>query len=116
MQGHNPVALQEQAEKKALAELEAKVKAEQWADDLKWLMAHPQGRRIVWRLLEEAGVYRATFHESHAVMALNEGQRRMGLFLVMEINQVCPDRYDEMKHEQRPHGRRKQRDAADRSE
>lgn len=101
MQGHNPVALQEQAEAKAAAERTAKIRAEQWAADLKSLMAEPYGRRIVWRLLEEAGVYRETFSESHAVMALNAGQRRQGLFMVLEIERHCPGQYDVMKREQR---------------
>lgn len=58
--------------------------------DLKWLMANAQGRRIVWRLLERAGVYRSSFNHSGSVMAHNEGRRDMGLFLLAEVTEASP--------------------------
>ena len=54
-------------------------------DDLRWLLGHPQGRRIAMRLLDEAGVYRTSFNHSGSVMAFNEGKRHIGLFLTSEF-------------------------------
>jgi hypothetical protein len=60
-------------------------------EDLRWLLGHPQGRRIGMRLLEEAGVYRSSFNHSGSVMAFNEGKRHIGLFLTAEFLEASPD-------------------------
>jgi len=59
--------------------------------DLTWLMANAQGRRIVWRLLQRAGVYMSSFNHSGSVMAFNEGRRDMGLFLLAETSDASPN-------------------------
>ena len=59
--------------------------------DLKWLMGNVQGRRIVWRLLDRAGIYRSSFNHSGSVMAMNEGRRDMGLFLLAEVSDASPN-------------------------
>ena len=84
-----PVDEQEEVAAKAAAALKRK----QQVDDFKWLMAHAQGRRIVSRLLEEAGVHRTSFNHSGSVMAFNEGKRHMGLFLMAEILEIAPESY-----------------------
>lgn len=68
-------------------------------EDFKWLMAHPQGRRIVTRLLEEAGVARTSFNHSGSVMAFNEGKRHIGLFLTAEILESAPEGYFKLLRE-----------------
>lgn len=62
-------------------------------EDLKWVMAHAQGRRFVWRLLDRAGVYRSSFNHSGSVMAHNEGRRDMGLFVLAEMNEAAPESF-----------------------
>jgi hypothetical protein len=62
-------------------------------DDLRWLLGHPQGRRIVSRLLDEAGVFRSSFNHSGSVMAFSEGRRHMGLFLTGELLEASADGY-----------------------
>lgn len=62
-------------------------------DDLRWLLGHPQGRRIVSRLLEQAGVFRSSFNTSGSVMAFNEGRRDMGLFITGEMIEASADGY-----------------------
>lgn len=69
--------------------VEAKAR-QQEVDDLKWLMAHAQGRRIVWRLLDKTGIYRTSFNHSGSVMAFNEGKRDVGLFLLAEFDEADP--------------------------
>jgi len=71
-------------------------------EDLRWLLGHPQGRRIVTRLLDEAGVYRSSFSHSGSVMAFNEGKRHMGLFLTAELIEASPDGFMKVLKE---HGR-----------
>lgn len=71
----------------------ARARREREVNDLKWLMAHPQGRRIVARLLDQAGVSRTSFNHSGSVMAFNEGRRDMGLFIQAEVLEAAPEGY-----------------------
>lgn len=74
------------------AETAAKAEARREVDDIKWLMGHEQGRRIAWRLLDKAGVYRTSFTGNSATF-FNEGRRDIGLFLLGEVQSHCPDRF-----------------------
>lgn len=62
-------------------------------EDLKWLLAHPQGRRFITRLLEITGVSRTSFNHSGSVMAFNEGRRDIGLFITAEMLEAAPEGY-----------------------
>jgi hypothetical protein len=88
------LAGQEQDELRANALLSKARTAE--LDDLRWLMSHAQGRRIVWRMLEKAEVYASCFNHSGSVMAWKEGKRDMGLFLLAEVEEAAPGGYLKM--------------------
>lgn len=68
-------------------------------DDTKWLMSTKKGRRIVWRLLELARVFRLSYDTNPMAMAFNEGNRNFGNQLLAEIQSLCPERYLEMLRE-----------------
>lgn len=68
-------------------------------DQIKWLMSHKPGRAIVWRLLDRAGVYRTSFSPNGSQTFFNEGQRNIGLFLLAEVDEACPERVAEMQKE-----------------
>lgn len=70
-------------------------------EDFKWLMAHKQGRRFIWRLLEKYGVFRSSFSTEPLQMAYLEGQRNDGLKLLLDIHEHTPDRYVELLREQK---------------
>ncbi len=70
-------------------------------EDLRWLLGHPQGRRIASRLLDEAGVFRSSFNTSGSVMAFQEGKRNIGLFLTAELIDASPDGYMKVLNEYR---------------
>ena len=65
----------------------------QQSDDIKWLMAHPQGRRIVTRIFEKTGIRRTPFNTSGSVMAFNAGMQNVGLWLEAEVLEHAPERY-----------------------
>jgi hypothetical protein len=73
----------------------------QQTEDMKWLAGHPQGRRIAWRLLERAGVFRSTFNTNAMTMAANEGTRSLGLFLLDELLDASPGVLTRMMQEHR---------------
>jgi hypothetical protein len=61
--------------------------------DIDALMSTPAGARFIWRLLTLSGVFRSSFSSDALVMAMNEGQRNMGLRLLGDVMQACPDKY-----------------------
>jgi hypothetical protein len=89
----DPTDLQSQERDAKAEEVVARELRRKEVEDIKWLMAHPQGRRIVCRLLEEAGVNRTSFNHSGSLMAFNEGKRHLGLFLTAEVLQAAPEGY-----------------------
>ena len=94
----------ERSEKAAQAQLLAQTEIE----DFVWLMSDKRGRRIVWRLLSEAGVFRASYVPGIDAMqtAFAEGGRSQGLKLMAWIAEHCPDRFSEMQKEAQNHVRR----------
>lgn len=73
--------------------------------DFKWLMSNRRGRRIVWRLLEEAGVFRTTFTDNPMQTAFNEGMRKYGVAVLVQVHKLTPDLYPTMLTEQQEHAR-----------
>jgi hypothetical protein len=82
--------LSREAESDELLQKEARRKE---VEDVKWLLAHPQGRRFITRLLEITGVNRTSFNHSGSIMAFNEGRRDVGLFLTAEMLEAAPEGY-----------------------
>lgn len=77
----------------------AKLEALRHADDIKWLMSSKRGRRIVFRQLEQAGVFRSSFNTNALQMSFNEGNRNAGLQLLAVITEHASERYAEMIEE-----------------
>ena len=77
------------------------MKQEAMQSDIRALMKLAAGRRVVWRLLEDAGVWRSVFNPEPLRMAFAEGQRNLGLQLLGWVMDECPDEYDLMMREAR---------------
>jgi hypothetical protein len=89
-------AYDREAESDALVQSVAR---RQEVDDLKWLMAHKQGRRFVTRLLEKAGIYRTSF-TGNSETFFREGMRNVGLFVLSEVMEITPEQFALMLKEQ----------------
>lgn len=72
---------------------QAERRRKQQIEDIKWLMAHAQGRRFICRLLEETGVHRTSFHVSGSTAAHNEGRKHVGYVLIGELMEFTPELY-----------------------
>lgn len=103
---HDPFDLRGQDRQRTELEDKARLNRQNELDDIKWLMNGRRGRRIVWRLLERAGVFRLSYNGNQADTCFNEGMRNMGLGLMAQINAVCPEQYALMVQEQREHDKR----------
>lgn len=76
----------------------AKQKALAKVNDIKWLMGQRPGRRIMYGLLEEAGVYRGSF-TGNSETFFNEGKRAIGLLYLETLNAHCPEEFMAMLKE-----------------
>lgn len=76
------------------------LRREQQLIDLKEVMNMPEGRRFIWRMLGEAGVFRPSFVAgSSDTTAFNEGSRNFGLSLLAEIMAELPESFLTMQRE-----------------
>lgn len=93
MNTDQPFDLDQQQAFRQETERQKKLEQEIAAEDWKWLMSSKQGRRTVWRILQQAGVFRLSYAASSHDTAFNEGQRNVGLFMLAPINAHCPEMY-----------------------
>lgn len=97
----DPTDLTRLAREAEADEVEARESRRKELDDLRWLLGHPQGRRIALRLLDETGVFRSSFNHSGSLMAFNEGRRNIGLWLTGELMEANADGYLKVLKEHR---------------
>lgn len=65
------------------------------ANDWKWLMSSKQGRRLVWGLLAETGIYQSSF-TGNSETFFREGRRDIGLKVLAKIHATGPEAYVQM--------------------
>ena len=53
--------------------------------DVKKVLSSAEGRRFIWKLMSEAGVFRTSF-TGNSETFFNEGKRSMGLLILSEVN------------------------------
>lgn len=70
--------------------------------DFRWLMDDPRGRRFMWRTMGRFKLFEPSIGPTDAVTNYNEGQRNAGLFLLSQINNLCPAMYAVMASENAP--------------
>lgn len=95
----DPTDLQANERAEATEQDAARIARQQQVDDLKWLMAHPQGRRIVARIFDKTGIRRTPFNTSGSVMSFNAGAQNIGLWLEAEVLEVAFEGYTKMLKE-----------------
>jgi hypothetical protein len=58
--------------------------------DMSAILELPAGRRILWWILDTAGVYRSSF-TGNSTTFFNEGQRMIGLAVLGKIAEIKPE-------------------------
>lgn len=100
MSNHDPLDLRGQEREKEDKNLRARLERENEEADLKWLMSSKRGRRVIWRLMDQAGVFRLSFNTNAMQMAFSEGNRNFGNRILAMIHTLCPELYPVMVKEQ----------------
>lgn len=96
---HDPLDLRSQESRTKEQADKARTERDLESADVKWLMESKRGRRIIWRFLEQAGVFRLSFNTNAMSMAFAEGNRNAGLRLQALVHEVCPELYPTMVKE-----------------
>jgi hypothetical protein len=95
----DPVDLKALAKAEAERKLQDRFVRKSEESDLKWLMSSERGRRVVWRLLDQSGVFRLSFNTNAMQMAFAEGNRNYGNRTLSLIHTLCPEQYPTMVKE-----------------
>lgn len=105
MNEHNPLDLEgNEAARTDKAKTEA-LRRKTAAEDMRWLMSGPRGRRIIHGILEAAGIWRTSF-TGNSETYFREGMRNIGLMVLAQINDACADSYTTMMQEAKENDRR----------
>jgi hypothetical protein len=76
-------------------------------EDIAWVMSGAKGRRFMWWLLGETGLYESAFRQPSPMIRpeerviYNGAKRELGLMLQSELRRVCPAEFDTMGLEAR---------------
>lgn len=105
MSNYDPLDLRGQDRSKAERELRDRLARENEKADIKWLMGFKRGRRMLWRLLDQAGVFRSSFNTNAIAMSFAEGNRSYGLRIIDIIHEQCSELYPTMIKENSSHER-----------
>lgn len=65
-------------------------------DDLKVVLKKPEGRRVIYKLLCECGVFKASFSLNSMQTSFSEGRRDIGLSLLKDLDEAEPNAYSQM--------------------
>lgn len=74
----------------------AKVERLQRADDMRAVMGSVEGRRFVWRLLNEAGLFSSSYTGEAISGAFSEGKRAFAVGLMADLQLESRDAYVRM--------------------
>ena len=99
MSNFDPLDTQAQERAKATKAARDKLVRDEEIGDIKWLMGSKRGRRILWRLLEQSGVFRLSFNTNAMQMAFAEGNRNFGNRTLTLIHAHAPELYPTMVKE-----------------
>ena len=99
MSDYDPSDIESQDRAKSDNDTRARASKDTEEADFKWLMGSKRGRRIVWRLLDRAGIFRTSFNTNSMAMAFAEGQKNEGLKTIAQIHSLCPELYAVMTRE-----------------
>lgn len=86
------------AEQVKEAGIKEKFGRKQELNDVYNILAIPSGRRWVWRVLSDCGVFKSSF-TGNSTTFFNEGRRDIGLRILADVMEANPDAYVQMAKE-----------------
>ena len=68
-------------------------------NDLRKVLSSVEGRRIIWDLLSDCGVFCGSFNTNNAAMSFQEGRRDIGLKLIIALNRADKNAFARLQSE-----------------
>lgn len=99
MSNYDPSDLEGQDRRDEIRLASGRIATENEDKDFVWLMSSENGRRIVHRLLTQAGVFQTSFRLNAMQMAHVEGGKSVGFWILDKIGKLCPKAYYTMMQE-----------------
>lgn len=99
MSNYDPFDIKGQEQTQEERERRDRIKQLNEIEDIKWMMSDKRGRRMLWRLMDQAGVFRSSFNTNAMAMAFAEGNRNYGLRYLFLITKFCDKQYVVMQKE-----------------
>jgi len=90
------------ADKKQVKEAGRKERSKRWREleDLRFVMSSPEGRRFVWRMINEICHYdQLSFQHSGSMTSFAEGERNIGRILKGDVHEAAFEEYQQMEKE-----------------
>ncbi len=72
---------------------------EQNDEELRAVLSQPVGRAVIWRILQDCGIYQSSLSSEALQMAAREGRRNLGLWLMGEVHSADAQAYALMQGE-----------------
>lgn len=101
MSEYDPTDVHAQEAARESQDRERKLSRDTEESDIRWLLKSKRGRRIVWRVLEQCGVFRMSFNTNAMQMSFNEGNRNSGNRLLDIVTKTAPEEFVLMLKESR---------------
>lgn len=102
----DPTNLDELAAAEQLSADAEREEREEEIDDFRWLASDRRGRRVIYRLLDRAGVFRLSYTGNNDTF-FNEGMRNVGLRYLHLLNEASPQHYATMMREAKEDAKRR---------
>lgn len=68
----------------------------QSVSDLEAVLRLPAGRRVLLRILEQAGLTRSAYTGDHAATSFRLGEQNIGLWLISQLETIGPTEYPQL--------------------
>ena len=86
-------------EKNLTKEERQKQRKERDLADIRFVAKSPEGRRLLWRMMAENGIFQPSFNSESLVMSYAEGRRAAGLSILHDIFSAKSSLFGQMQQE-----------------
>ena len=77
----------------------AKQKADRRLADIRFVAKSPEGRRLLWRLMADNGIFHSSVNSDTVIMGFSEGRRAAGLSILHDIFEAKASLFGQMQQE-----------------
>lgn len=79
-------------------------------NDIRTVVASAEGRRLLWKIIAESGVFRKSYRGENNATNFNEGRRSVGNNLFNDLIEAKPEAFLQMQRENAALSKQEQRD------